>query len=119
MSAADTYELTIDQARDWTWGIWWGVGKTERNAVPKPGIEDYTILMGFKENYTDLTPLVLLSAGDGITVTADGWIRFWMSNTVCEDLPAKRLKFEVVAISPTDFQTSLAKGTAIVVPKVV
>jgi hypothetical protein len=119
MPAADTYELTIDQARDWQWTIWWKVGRTPRTAVPKEGLADYDIFLAFKEEYEDTVPLVLLSVGDGIDIGLDGSIQFWMTNDVCETLPAKRLKFEVVAISPDNYKTALAKGTAIIVPKVV
>lgn len=119
MAAADNYELTIDQARDWEWSIRWKVGKTERTAVPKPGIVDYDFFLGFKENFDDPTTLLLLSSSGGSGVTADGWIRFQMTHTQAETLPAKRLKYEVVAISPENKKYAIAKGTAIVVPKVV
>lgn len=119
MAAADTYELTIDQARDWEWTVWWKVGKTQRTATVKPDIGSYQFFFGLKEEYSDPTCLVLLTIEDGIEIGPDGSIQLWMVNTKCATLPAKRLKWELVAISTDNKQTALGKGTAVIVPKVV
>ena len=119
MAAADNYELTIDQARDWEWAVRWKVGKTERSSVPKPGIVNYQFSMGFKEDYKDTTCIVLLTNGHGISVTEDGWITLLMTHDKCATLPAGRLVWELVGVSPENKMTALGKGTAVVLPKVV
>jgi len=119
MAVADTYELTIDQARDWEWSVRWKVGRNERTAVPKPGIETFTFFMGFKAEYEDPACIVLLTNGPNIVVTPDGWIRLWMPHTLCELLPVRRIKWELMCITPENRKIPVGKGLAIVVPKVV
>lgn len=119
--AADTYDLTIDQGRDWYWTIWWKVGRTKKLAVVKPGIETYRIEMGLKHEYEDTVPVLLISTDDHISFGSDGSIQFYIPAIVTATLPPLKFKYEVVSYSPdvVPIKKSLGKGPITVSPAVV
>jgi hypothetical protein len=114
-------ELVLSQGEDWYWGIRWSVGKTRKTATPKEGIEDYEIVIQFREGPDepeDTNPLLELTTavGEGITFATDGTILFHATHYQTSAIPVFKGVFQVDAVSPTDSVKHLARGTWLMEP---
>lgn len=122
MAAVKTYDITLIKGRDFLWTLYWKVGKSPKTAVPKPGIGNWVFYFGFKDDYGDVTYLLLGTSTTGeIVVGSDGSIQSHFTATQTEGLPVGKAKFEIMGIDTANgnFKKTLVRGIATIEPKVV
>lgn len=117
--AADSYDITIDQGADWYWTVRWKLGNSERTAKPK-NVTGYTVRLVIADDYNATVYRLQLTTANGgaVVVGTDGSFQFHATASQTNALQPRKYKYEVLATSPTNVVTKLARGICTVRPGV-